>query len=145
MATIAAEMKSKGVDVINFSVGEPDFNTPSHIIDAGKEAMDNGYTKYTAGPGMIECREAICQKLERENGIVYKKENILVSNGEKQTWYFAQVTLKTRKNCQFCRYKYVSHCNIQILKSNIFHEAIAFAKLTTFFSKLTIKMLQQII
>jgi len=85
MATIAAEMKAKGVDVINFSVGEPDFNTPSHIIDAGKEAMDNGYTKYTAGPGMIEFREAICQKLERENGIVYKKENILVSNGEKQS------------------------------------------------------------
>ena len=85
MATIAAEMKSKGVDVINFSVGEPDFNTPSHIIDAGKEAMDNGYTKYTAGPGMIEFREAICQKLERENGIHYNIEEILVSNGEKQS------------------------------------------------------------
>ena len=85
MATVAAEMKSKGIDVINFSVGEPDFNTPSHIIDAGKEAMDKGYTKYTAGPGMIEFREAICEKLERENGIVYKKDNILVSNGEKQS------------------------------------------------------------
>ena len=49
MATVAAEMKSKGVDLVNFSVGEPDFNTPSHIINAGKIAMDKGFTKYTAG------------------------------------------------------------------------------------------------
>ncbi len=62
MATIAAEMKSKGIDVINFSVGEPDFNTPKNIIEAAKDAMDQGYTKYTAGPGMIEFREAICRK-----------------------------------------------------------------------------------
>ena len=54
MATVAAEMKSKGIDVVNFSVGEPDFNTPSHIIAAGKTAMNKGFTKYTAGPGMIE-------------------------------------------------------------------------------------------
>ena len=60
MATRAAEMRSDGIDVINFSVGEPDFNTPTHIINAGKKAMDDGYTKYTAGPGMIELRRAIC-------------------------------------------------------------------------------------
>ena len=71
MATIAAEMKSRGENVINFSVGEPDFNTPEHIINAGKRAMDQGYTKYTAGPGMIEFRQAICEKLNRENGIKY--------------------------------------------------------------------------
>ena len=59
MATVAAEMKSKGIDLVNFSVGEPDFNTPPHIINAGKKAMDEGFTKYTAGPGMIEFREAI--------------------------------------------------------------------------------------
>ena len=87
MATIAAEMKSQGLDIINFSVGEPDFNTPNHIIAAGKMAMDKGYTKYTAGPGMIEFREAICQKLERENNIIYNPNNILVSNGEKQSLY----------------------------------------------------------
>ena len=63
MATIAAEMKSKGLDVINFSVGEPDFNTPLKIIEAGKKAMDDGFTKYTAGPGMVELRQAICTKL----------------------------------------------------------------------------------
>ena len=82
MATIAAEMKSKGIDVINFSVGEPDFNTPKNIIEAAKDAMDQGYTKYTAGPGMIEFREAICRKLKQENGIEYEIDNILVSNGE---------------------------------------------------------------
>ena len=54
MATIAADMISEGKDVINFSVGEPDFNTPEHIIKAGKKAMDEGYTKYTSGAGMVE-------------------------------------------------------------------------------------------
>ena len=89
MATIAAEMKSKGLDVINFSVGEPDFNTPKAIIEAGKKAMDDGFTKYTAGPGMIELREAICEKLKRENGLSYNPADILVSNGEKQSLYNA--------------------------------------------------------
>ncbi len=89
MATVAAEMKSKGIDIVNFSVGEPDFNTPSHIIDAGKKAMDKGFTKYTAGPGMLEFREAICGKLKRENDLKYSIENILVSNGEKQSLYTA--------------------------------------------------------
>ena len=89
MATVAAEMKSKGIDIVNFSVGEPDFNTPSHIIAAGKTAMNKGFTKYTAGPGMIEFRQAICGKLERENELKYSIENILVSNGEKQSLYTA--------------------------------------------------------
>ena len=87
MATRAAEMRDEGIDVINFSVGEPDFNTPSHIIAAGKKAMDDGFTKYTAGPGMIEFRKAICEKLERENGITYEPADILVSNGEKQSLF----------------------------------------------------------
>ena len=87
MATVAAEMKADGVNVINFSVGEPDFNTPPHIIRAGKKAMDEGYTKYTAGPGMIEFRKAICEKLKRENDITYTPADILVSNGEKQSLY----------------------------------------------------------
>ena len=85
MATIAAELRAKGESVINFSVGEPDFNTPENIIDAGKKAMDEGYTKYTAGPGMIEFRQAICNKLRLENGLEYSIDEILVSNGEKQS------------------------------------------------------------
>ncbi|MFL2989610.1 MAG: pyridoxal phosphate-dependent aminotransferase [Candidatus Neomarinimicrobiota bacterium] len=89
MATKAAEMRSKGIDVINFSVGEPDFNTPRHIRDAAKKALDQGYTKYTAGPGMIELRQAICEKLNRENKISYDPSDILVSNGEKQSLYNA--------------------------------------------------------
>ena len=87
MATIAADMRSEGTDVINFSVGEPDFNTPEHIIEAGKKAMEDGFTKYTAGPGMIEFRKSICEKLERENGVRYEPADILVSNGEKQSLY----------------------------------------------------------
>ena len=97
MATIAAEMRAEGLDVINFSVGEPDFNTPEHIISAGKLAMDQGYTKYTAGPGMIEFRQAICEKLKRENGITYDKEDILVSNGEKQKVVIARALINNPK------------------------------------------------
>ncbi|MFQ6677338.1 MAG: pyridoxal phosphate-dependent aminotransferase [Fidelibacterota bacterium] len=89
MASKAAEMRFQGIDVINFSVGEPDFNTPDHIIEAGKKAMDDGYTKYTAGSGMIELRQAICEKLKRENGLEYIPNEILVSNGEKQSLYNA--------------------------------------------------------
>lgn len=109
MATVAAEMKSKGVDLVNFSVGEPDFNTPSHIINAGKIAMDKGFTKYTAGPGMIEFREAICGKLERENGLSYSIKNILVSNGEKQSLYTAcQVLFDKGDEVLVCKPYWVS-------------------------------------
>ena len=87
MVNRAAEMRSQGFNVINLSVGEPDFNTPDHIRRAAKEAMDNGFTKYTSGQGMLEFREAICNKLKQENGIEYTPDNILVSNGEKQSLY----------------------------------------------------------
>ena len=89
MTSRAADLRSKGIDVINLSVGEPDFNTPEHIIQAGKEAMDKGFTKYTAGPGMIELRQAICKKLFIENGLTFTPDQVLVSNGEKQSLYTA--------------------------------------------------------
>ena len=89
MTSKAADLRSKGVDVINLSVGEPDFNTPEHIIQAGKDAMDKGFTKYTAGAGMIELRQAICDKLSRENGLKFDPDQVLVSNGEKQSLYNA--------------------------------------------------------
>ena len=109
MATIAAEMRSKGIDIVNFSVGEPDFNTPPHIIEAGKIAMDEGHTKYTAGPGMIGFRQAICDKLERENNIKYNIENILVSNGEKQSLYTAcQVLFDAGDEVLICKPYWVS-------------------------------------
>ena len=89
MTSRAAELRSKGVDVINLSVGEPDFNTPEHIIQAGKDAMDEGFTKYTAGSGMLELREAICEKLLRDNSLKFSPDQVLVSNGEKQSLYNA--------------------------------------------------------
>ena len=89
MTSRAAELKHAGHDVINFSAGQPDFNTPDNIISAAKSAMDNGLTKYTSGAGMIELREAICKKVERENKIRISPEQVLVSNGEKQSLYLA--------------------------------------------------------
>ena len=89
MTSRAAELKHAGYDVINFSAGQPDFNTPDNIIAAAKSAMDNALTKYTAGAGMIELREAICKKVERENKINISPKQVLVSNGEKQSLYLA--------------------------------------------------------
>ena len=65
----AAELRNSGVDVINFSLGEPDFNTPANIIHACDRAMKSGYTKYTPVAGILELREAICKKLYDENGV----------------------------------------------------------------------------
>ena len=87
MTSKAAELKHAGHDVISFSAGQPDFNTPENIIDAAKVAMDDGYTKYTAGSGMIELRNAVCEKVKRENNINISPEEVLVSNGEKQSLY----------------------------------------------------------
>tara|TARA_B100001250_G_scaffold99232_1_gene83437 strand:+ start:1274 stop:2470 length:1197 start_codon:yes stop_codon:yes gene_type:complete len=89
MTSRAAELKHAGHDVISFSAGQPDFNTPKNIIDAAKVAMDDGYTKYTAGSGMIELRNAICDKVKRENNISISHKEVLVSNGEKQSLYLA--------------------------------------------------------
>ncbi len=85
MTARAAELRAKGEEVINFGVGEPDFNTPDHIIDAGQKAMVDGYTKYTPGSGMLELKEAIQRKLQNLTGINYNPENIIVSNGGKQS------------------------------------------------------------
>ncbi len=85
MVSRAADLKSKGIDLINFSAGQPDFNTPKNIIEAAKKAMDIGKTKYTAGSGTLDLRNAICLKIKRENKIDISPSNILVSNGEKQS------------------------------------------------------------
>ena len=85
MTARAAELRAQGEDVINFGGGEPDFNTPDHIIEAGKKAMVDGYTKYTPGSGMLELKEAIQTKLKDLTGINYNPENIIVSNGGKQS------------------------------------------------------------
>ena len=84
MSAKSAELKAQGVDVINMSVGEPDFHTPEHIKDAAKKAIDDNWTTYSPVPGYPALRRAICNKLLKENGLEYKSSEIVVSNGAKQ-------------------------------------------------------------
>lgn len=79
------ELKAQGIDIISMSVGEPDFNTPDHIKDAAKRAIDENYSTYSPVPGYPALREAICDKLRNENGLEYNPAQILVSNGAKQS------------------------------------------------------------
>lgn len=85
MSQKSNEMKAQGIDVINMSVGEPDFNTPDHIKDAAKKAIDENYSKYSPVPGYADLRKAIAAKLKNENGLDYSINEILVSNGAKQS------------------------------------------------------------
>ena len=85
MSQKSSEMKAQGIDVINMSVGEPDFNTPAHIKQAAKLAIDENYSKYSPVPGYPDLRQAIARKLERENQLHYTPAEILVSNGAKQS------------------------------------------------------------
>lgn len=85
MSQKSSEMKAQGIDVINLSVGEPDFNTPDHIKTAAKEAIDENYSKYSPVPGYPDLRKAIVDKLHRENQLDYEVAEILVSNGAKQS------------------------------------------------------------
>ena len=84
MSQKSSEMKAQGIDVINMSVGEPDFNTPDHIKAAAKEAIDNNYSKYSPVAGYPDLRKAIVAKLKNENGLDYTAAEISVSNGAKQ-------------------------------------------------------------
>ena len=85
MSQKSSEMTAQGIDVINMSVGEPDFNTPDHIKEAAKKAIDENYSRYSPVPGYMDLRKAIVRKLERENGLSYSPNEILVSNGAKQS------------------------------------------------------------
>ena len=85
MSQKSSEMKAQGIDVINMSVGEPDFNTPDHIKEAAKQAVDQNYSRYSPVPGYPELRKAIVKKLKDENGLDYSVSEILVSNGAKQS------------------------------------------------------------
>lgn len=85
MAKLSRELKAEGKDIVDLSLGEPDFRTPQHICDAATQAMADGYTKYTPVVGYPELREAICQKLKRENGLDYAIDEIIVSTGAKQS------------------------------------------------------------
>lgn len=85
MSQKSGEMKAQGIDVINLSVGEPDFNTPDHIKAAAKQAIEENFSRYSPVPGYMELREAIVDKLQKENQLYYSVNEILVSNGAKQS------------------------------------------------------------
>src|SRR6476619_2668332 len=85
MAKLGRELRAKGIDVIDLSLGEPDFDTPAHIKEAAKKAVDDNYSHYTPVAGYLDLREAVCAKLKRDNNLDYKPENIIVSTGAKQS------------------------------------------------------------
>jgi len=81
----AKEMAASGLDVVGFGAGEPDYITPAHIREAAKQALDKGMTKYTPSSGTLDLRKAICEKLQRDQGLSYKPVEIVVSNGAKHS------------------------------------------------------------
>lgn len=85
MSQKSGEMKAQGIDVINMSVGEPDFNTPDHIKEAAKKAIEDNYSRYSPVPGYADLRKAVVEKLKKENGLDYTVNEVLVSNGAKQS------------------------------------------------------------
>ncbi len=85
MSQKSSELRAAGIDVINLSVGEPDFDTPSHIKEAAKKAIDDNYTRYPPVPGYMDLRKAIARKLRQENGVDYEPEQIVVSAGAKHS------------------------------------------------------------
>lgn len=87
ISTLATTLKAQGRDILSFSAGEPDFDTPEPIKLAAKAALDQGFTKYTQVAGIPELKQAIANKLERENGLCYEPKQILVSNGAKQSLF----------------------------------------------------------
>ena len=82
---LANKMKAEGKDIVSLSAGEPDFPTPDNVRQAGIEAIRAGFTRYTANSGIAELKEAIVEKLDRENGLEFRENQIIVSNGGKQT------------------------------------------------------------
>ena len=93
MSQKSSELKAQGIDIINLSVGEPDFNTPDHIKEAAKQAIDENYSRYSPVPGYPALREAIVAKLKNENGLDYTAAQISCSNGAKQCVCNAVLTL----------------------------------------------------
>ena len=93
MAKLGRELRAKGVDVIDLSLGEPDFDTPDHIKQAAIKAINDNWSHYTPVPGFLDLREAVCTKLKRDNDLDYKPENIVVSTGAKQSLANAMLAL----------------------------------------------------
>ena len=85
MAKLGRELRAKGIDIVDLSLGEPDFDTPQHIKDAAKKAIDDNWSHYTPVSGYLDLREAICNKLQRDNNLSYTPDQIIVSTGAKQS------------------------------------------------------------
>ncbi len=85
MAKLGRELRAQGIDITDLSLGEPDFDTPEHIKEAAKKAIDDNYSHYTPVPGYLEVRQAVCEKLLRDNGLAYTPEQIVLSTGAKQS------------------------------------------------------------
>ncbi len=85
MAKLGRELRAKGIDIIDLSLGEPDFDTPDHIKESAKKAIDDNWSHYTPVSGYPDLRQAICEKLKRDNGLDYKPEEIVASTGAKQS------------------------------------------------------------
>ena len=93
ISNLASQMKAEGEDVINLAVGEPDFDTPNHVIEAAMMAMNAGQTRYTNVAGTLALRQAVCDKYHRDNLLSYQMQHVLVSNGAKQSIYNLTVAL----------------------------------------------------
>jgi len=93
ISALANQMRAAGVDVLDFAAGQPDFPTPDIIREAGKRAIDDGHTRYTANQGIIELREAVARSIQQDHGLTYANDQILVSSGAKASLYFAFMSL----------------------------------------------------
>src|SRR5688572_7910743 len=85
MAKLGRELRAQGIDIVDLSLGEPDFDTPQHIKEAAKQAIDDNWSHYTPVAGYLDLRETICNKFKRDNQLEYTPENIVVSTGAKQS------------------------------------------------------------
>lgn len=93
VSDLASRMRADGIDVLDFSAGQPDFNTPENVKDAGKKAIDDNQTRYTAAAGMPQLREAVVQRLARDLDLAYEPKQVVVSPGAKASLYFSFLAL----------------------------------------------------
>ncbi|ABJ76403.1 pyridoxal phosphate-dependent aminotransferase [Leptospira borgpetersenii] len=116
----ANELKKKGEDIVSFGAGEPDFETPSHIRDAAKKAIDKGVTRYTAVSGTVELKEAIVHKFKRDNGLDYEKNQVIAGTGGKQVIYnYFLATLNTGDEVIIPAPYWVSYADIVRLSEGV--------------------------
>ena len=100
IASIAKRMKAEGIDVVDFGLGEPDFETPAHVKEAAIQAIREGFTKYTAATGIDELKEAIITKLKRDNGLSYSPAEVIVSCGSKHSLFNRSEERRVGKECR---------------------------------------------